>query len=63
MTRFARTLSSASPPQIDVNPAVVVLSTHADLEAIGGQIDTRIAVEVELVGRLVHVLQTLDRRL
>ena len=26
-----------SPPQIDVNPAVVVLSTHADLEAIGGR--------------------------
>ena len=55
--------NGGSPPQVNVYPAIVVLGAHLDLKAIGGQINARIAVEVELVCRLVHVPQALDRRL
>ena len=48
------------PPAVDANAAVVMLGAEGDLQRLGVQIHTLVAVKID--GRLVHLRQPLNRR-
>ena len=61
LTDREETFQIGTPPRVDRESAVVVLGADVHLQQLGGQIDPGALLQVEVIGRPVHVDQPLDR--